>query len=53
MDYRGMSYDKASEEGLRLLKEAVRTGKWFGLPEKLAALRAVMWQRIAEKGDLA
>ncbi len=46
-----MSYDEASKEGTRLLKEAVRTGKWFGLPEKLAALRAVMWQRLAEKHD--
>lgn len=50
-DYRGMSYEAASQEGARLLKETVRTGKWFGLPEKLAALRAIMWQRIAEKSD--
>jgi hypothetical protein len=50
-DYRGMSYEAASAEGMRLMKEAVRTGKWFGLPEKLAALRAIMWQRIAEKSE--
>lgn len=46
-----MSYEAASKEGVRLLKEAVRTGKWFGLPEKLAALRAIMWQRMAEKHE--
>jgi hypothetical protein len=40
--YLGMSYESASREAARLVEEAHKTGKWFGLVEKLAQLRDIM-----------
>jgi hypothetical protein len=39
--YRGLTYEAAFEEAMRLLREAVRTDRWHKLPEKLADLREV------------
>lgn len=48
LKYRGMSYEQASREGERLLQEALKTGRWFDLPELLMQLRAIM-QPVADK----
>lgn len=40
--YSGMSHEAASREAIRLLKEAIETGRWFHLPESLIQLRAIM-----------
>lgn len=45
--YKGMSYEQASREGARLVKQADRTGDWFSLIEPLLELRSVMRIRSA------
>lgn len=41
-----MSYEAASKEGDRLIREAVKTGRWHHLPELLKHLREIMMQHI-------
>jgi hypothetical protein len=41
-EYRGFSYQQASREAEKLLSEAIKTGRWFDLPERLIELRAIM-----------
>lgn len=41
-EYRGMSYEQASREGLWLCQAAAETGSWVGIIDRLAALRDVM-----------
>lgn len=48
LNYRGMSYEAASREATRLMKEAIETGRWFHLPECLMQLRAIM-QPVSDK----
>jgi hypothetical protein len=45
-DYRGMSYQEASREASRLIENAHRRGRWHDLPEKLSALRGVMFAYV-------
>jgi len=40
--YRGMNYEQASREGLRLIQQSGKTGDWRKLPERLDALRCIM-----------
>jgi hypothetical protein len=41
-DYRGLSYEQASREGLRLVRQAAETGAWHKILEPLTALREIM-----------
>lgn len=41
-EYLGMSYEQASREGERLVKLAAKTGNWFSIIGRLAALREIM-----------
>lgn len=47
-NYQGMSYEAASAEAGKLLREAIDTGHWFHLPECLMQLRAIM-QPVSDK----
>lgn len=48
-DYRGMSYEAAHKEAQRLMREALKAGRWHHLPEKLKALREIMMQHVERK----
>jgi hypothetical protein len=50
--YVGMTYEAASREAVRLIAEAHKTGKWFGLPEKLTQLREIMNARCRKTLDM-
>lgn len=48
--YRGMSYEQASKEGLRLVQKAAETGNWFEIIEPLQDLRSIMeWAAPKQK----
>lgn len=47
--YRGMSYEQASREGLRLIQGAAQSASWLTLPEKLIALRSIMLREAQKK----
>jgi len=47
-NYRGLSYEGASKEATKLLREALESGQWFHLPECLMQLRAIM-QPVSDK----
>lgn len=51
-EYAGLSYQEASLEGERLLREAIRTGRWFELPERLSDLRAIMHRSDSKQEKL-
>jgi hypothetical protein len=52
LEYSGMSYQQASREGERLLHEAIKTGRWFELPERLSELRAIMHRADSKQEKL-
>lgn len=41
-EYKGMSYEQASREGARLIKQSHETGNWFCIVERLACLKEIM-----------
>jgi hypothetical protein len=41
-EYAGFSYQQASAEADKLLRDALKNGRWFDLPERLSDLRAIM-----------
>lgn len=43
----GLPYEAASRRGAALIERAAQDGKWFDLPEKLAALKAQM-QKVTD-----
>lgn len=42
VEYRGMSYEQASREGLRLVQKAANDGNWFVILDRLQRLKAIM-----------
>ena len=47
-NYAGMSPEQAEAEARKLFKQAIETGRWFDLPERLSMLRKII-QRPNDK----
>lgn len=45
-EYAGFSTQQAARKADDLMREALETGRWFDLPERLSELRAIM-----QRGD--
>ena len=50
--YAGMSPDQAEAEAKKLFRDALESGRWFDLPERLAMLRKIVQGANDKQGRL-
>jgi hypothetical protein len=51
-EYRGFTIEQAESEARKLFKNALETGRWFDLPERLMLLRTIIQQPSEKQGRM-